>query len=331
MIDIIEAINVLELHGMLRPVNQLQNWYRCYCPLHSGGNERKPSFGISIHDQYTNGTHYPVGTYHCFACGASGNIEKLVTEILKSKGISGTGREWLSENVPSYDPESEIENLIPDDMMNTLVSKYAVDYIRRATQPEVNYVSEEELASYRYTVPYMYERKLTDEIIEKYDVGYDGNWIPPGKKRPVPCITFPIRDKEGRTLFLCRRSIAGKLYNYPEGVTKPVFGIDMIPAGTKSVIICESCINALTLVSYGYSAVALLGTGNPYQIQQLKELGVNEFVLCMDGDEAGRKASARLKRSLSSVAIVWTIHMPDGKDANDCSKEEFQILYDSRD
>ena len=70
-----------------------------------------------------------------------------------------------------------------------------------------------------------------------------------------------------------------------------------------------------------------MGTGNSLQIQQLKELGVDEFVLCMDGDDAGRKAAERLKRQLKSVAIVWVIDMPEGKDLNDCDKSTFDQLY----
>ena len=78
---------------------------------------------------------------------------------------------------------------------------------------------------------------------------------------------------------------------------------------------------------YGYNAVALLGTGNYYQMNQLKRLGCREFVICMDGDEAGRRATEKLKRQLSSVSIVWSIQMPEGKDLNDCNEEEFKQLY----
>ena len=79
---------------------------------------------------------------------------------------------------------------------------------------------------------------------------------------------------------------------------------------------------------YEKPAVALLGTGNSYQIQQLKELGVNEFVLAFDPDEAGRKATEKLKRALHSVAIVWSYaNIPAGKDINDLTKDEFDNLY----
>lgn len=81
---------------------------------------------------------------------------------------------------------------------------------------------------------------------------------------------------------------------------------------------------------YGYNAVALLGTGNSYQMDQLRRLGCSEFVICMDGDEAGRKATEKLRRNLNSIAIVWAIKMPDGKDLNDCSKIEFDQLYEEK-
>ena len=124
--------------------------------------------------------------------------------------------------------------------------------------------------------------------------------------------------------------MSGKFFNYPQDVEKPLYGIDQIPKDCKSIIICESCINALTCVVYGFNAVALLGTGTPYQINQLKSLGVQEYVLCLDGDDGGRRGAARLKRALKSSGIVWIIDMPDGKDVNDVTKNEFLELYQKR-
>ncbi len=176
----------------------------------------------------------------------------------------------------------------------------------------------------------MYERKLTDEIIDKFDVGFDAEFIPPGRKKPLPCITIPVRDSTGNTLFFCRRSIEGKFFHYPTGVTKPVFGIDMIPPNTSTVIVCESCINALTCWVYGYPAVALMGTGNSYQMSQLQRLGVKEYIICMDGDDAGKRSTEKLKKHLSSIAIVYTVNMIPGKDVNDCTKEEFESLLEDK-
>ena len=273
-------------------------------------------------------------THNCFSCGWAKSLPDTVTEILKRRKISSqSGLEWLKENIPGFDGDtSEFDYLIPRNLMNPMQHKYAFDYLQSLTNVNKSptYVSEEELATYRMTVPYMYQRGLTDEIIEKYDIGYDANFIPPGRKKPVPCVTFPVKDIKGNTLFLCRRSIEGKMFHYPQGVEKSVYGLYELSANPKSVIVCESCFNALTAVKYGYNAVALLGTGTSYEIQQLRMSGIPMFVLCLDGDDAGQRGAIKLKRALSDVAIVWTIHMPPDKDLNDCTKEEFDQLYSQR-
>ncbi len=176
----------------------------------------------------------------------------------------------------------------------------------------------------------MYERKLTDAIIEKYDIGYDGNWQAPGRNNITPCITFPVHDINGNVLFIYRRSIEGKFFSMPEGIEKPVYGMHQLPSNAKSVVIAESIFNALTAVAYGYPAIALLGTGNSQQMKELQRSGIYDFVICMDGDEAGQRATRRIKKALSGIAITWEIRMPEGKDINDCTKEEFDALYENK-
>lgn len=329
--DVEAILDKLNTAGLVRLNKQSGDYYQIYCPIHNDGNEKKPSCGVLLHEQVKNGTTYPQGFCHCFACNYSNTLPGMITDILKNKNISKTGLDWLKENVSGFESDSEFEYLISDDMYSQLENKFAIEYIRSKSEDTEEYIQESELQKYRYTVPYMYERRLTDSIIEKYDIGVDMNWVPPGRKQKLPCITFPVRDSEGNTLFFCRRSIQGKIYNYPTGVTKPLYGIYELPKDCKSVIICESCFNALTAEVYGYDAVALMGTGNSFQINQLKQLGVSEFVLCMDGDEAGRRATEKLKRYLKSCALIWTVHMPEGKDLNDCAKDEFDKLYAGRD
>ncbi len=329
--EVIQIVEALAAAGLLRINRITNNYYSCYCPIHKDGQERKPSFGILLEDEVRNGQKYYAGFAHCFSCGYAKQLSELISDILKLKSVSTSVTDWLLEHVPgvSITHQSD-DHLIDPAQMSIFMQNQAVSYVQSMQTSKRPYVTEEELAKYRYTVPYMYERHLTDEIIAKYDVGYQADWIPPGKSKPVPCITFPVRDKSGNTLFICRRSISGKLYNYPTGVTKPIYGIDMIPKDCKSLIICESVINCLTLATWGYDAIALLGTGNTFQVEQLRRLNMPEFVICTDGDDAGRRAASKLKRNLSDIAIVWTINMPDGKDVNDCTYQEFVNLYDMR-
>lgn len=326
--DILEVVDKLAEFELIRKHKRVGNYMQIYCPFHNDGKERKPSCGILLVDEFRGGKKYPQGFTHCFTCGYAHTIDQTITDLLKQQNIQKSGVDWLVENIPGFELEdTESDFLIPNELMGALLSKYAVDYISTLTSKKQEYVSEAELAKYRFTVPYMYERKLTDELIEKFDVGFDANWIPPGRKKPVPCITFPVRDINGNTLFFCRRAISTKLFNYPQGITKPVYGLYELPNGCKSVVVCESCFNAITSTRYGRPAVALLGTGNSYQIQQLKELGVREFILAFDPDEAGQRATAKLKKALRSVAIVWSFDgIPPGKDINDLTQEEFDAL-----
>lgn len=332
-LDVEQVLHKLEELKLVRLHKQSGEWYQVYCPLpHNGHYENKPSCGVLLHEQYKGDKKYPAGFFHCFSCGLAKSMPDTITEVLKTKGISKSGFEWLKENVEGFEEDYEdFDYLIPQNLMNAINANYAVDYINSIiTQNTTNFISDQELATYRQIVPYMYERGLTNELIEKYDIGYDANFIPPGKNKPVPSVTFPVKDKNGNTLFLCRRSIKGKMFNYPQGVEKSLYGLYELPKNTKSVIICESCFNALTAIKYGYPAVALLGTGTAYEISQLQQLGVQEYVICLDPDEAGRRGANKLKKALSGVGLVWIVDMPDGKDLNDCTKEEFDKVYAER-
>jgi DNA primase len=331
MLDVVYIVDQLAAHGLIRTKKVVNNYYQCFCPIHNHGQERKPSFGIAIHEEIRNGQKYPQGFCHCFACGYKGPLTQLITDILKENSISKTGMDWLVENIPGFLPgETSFDFLIPEDLMKDLSAEYAVQQIQRLTQPQQSFVPESELQKYRVIVDYMYQRRLTDELIERYDIGVDLNYQPEGWKNIIPCITFPVRDVNGNVLYICRRSIEGKNFFIPKDVPKYVYGIYELPKDAKSVVICESFFNALTAVRYGYPAVALYGTGNALQIDQLRKLGVSEYVICMDGDDAGRRATAKLKKALRDVAIIWAIHMPDGKDANDCDDATFRSLYDAK-
>lgn len=327
--DVEKIVDKLDELQLIRKNKIIGNWYSIYCPFHNDGNEKKPSCGVLLQDEWRAGSKYPQGLFHCFTCHAAYPIVDAITKILELKHVNSTGLEWLAANVPDFNPDMDMDLLVPTDLIDAVSSSYAVSKLNTDSNKN-SFVEETELAKYRYTVPYMYERKLTDKVIADYDVGVDLHWIPNGSSREVPCITFPVRNIFGNTLFICRRSIEGKLFNYPSGVTKPLYGIDRISKNCKSLIICESCFNALTAVVYGYEAVALLGTGNAYQMRQLRELGIPEYVICMDGDDAGIRAAKKLKNYLKSTAIIWTITMPPGKDINDCSKVEFDELYKNR-
>jgi hypothetical protein len=161
--DILEVIDKLAEFELIRKHKRVGNYMQIYCPFHNDGKERKPSCGILLVDEFRGGKKYPQGFTHCFTCGYAHTIDQTITDLLKQQNIQKSGVDWLVENIPGFELEdTESDFLIPNELMGALLSKYAVDYISTLTSKKQEYVSEEELAKYRFTVPYMYERKLTD-------------------------------------------------------------------------------------------------------------------------------------------------------------------------
>lgn len=334
MADIEQTLRVLETNGLFRLGKPTGDWYQIYCPVHSAGGESHPSCGVLLHDKYSNGEMTPAGLCHCFACGMSKMLPEVVGIALGHKGINQDGKEWLKANAPGlgWDEDGLVNynRLIPDNIVININNQIALQKMKaKMAETKRTYVSEEELQRYRYTVPYMYERKLTDKSIEEYDIGFDAEFVPYGRKKPVPCITFPVRDPQGRTLYIVRRSIEGKFYFIPDNVPKVVFGMDLIPKDCNEVMICESFINAITAHQYGFNAVALMGTGSHEQYKILRTLGVRRFVIALDPDQPGVNGTKKLKKALSDIALVYdmTKYLPVGKDINDCQEYEVRYAY----
>lgn len=317
--DLMEILTELrsQLHvngiNLLKDIKDGPDNIQVTCIYHNNGQERKPSAGIRKSD----------GIYHCFACQETHELQEFISHCFGHNDCGVFGWNWLLKNFLTVAIESRQD--IPIDLDRNMLYNVSKDE---------QYVSEEELDSYRYFHPYMYERKLTDEVIEMFDIGYDSNTY---------CITFPIRNREGRTLFIARRSVVSKYFNYPQGVEKPVYGLYeynkhqyMSRAWNTSrewyqkgleVIICESMIDALTCWVYGKYAVALNGLGNDLQFKQLNEMPCRKFILATDMDEAGQKARKRIRANIKNKIVteyIWDVNV--AKDINEMTEEYFNNL-----
>lgn len=269
------------------------------CPYHSLGQESNPSAGILTVDK----EGLKAGVFHCFCCGQKSNIFKLIAFVLgQGEDNPQFGRKWLVDNFGGIYHYTAPKLQTLDDLL---------------PKPK-NFVTEEELKNYRGIYhPYAEQRKITREVAAKYDVGYDTK---------SQCLTFPVKDEWDRVVFCFRRGIKGRYFNYPEEAEKPVYGAEFARDVRSPVIVCESVINALTCVGWGYSAVALMGTGNKKQFKQLENFQALILVLGLDGDEAGRKATKRIQENIPNK-IFKVLDIPTGKDINDLTKEEFDKLY----
>lgn len=309
--DILNSFKVyISANGIryLKEIKNGQDNIQVTCPYHKEGNEKKASAGISTKD----------GVFHCFTCGKVRTFTQVLSYCLGSSDNGETGKQWLINNLES----NEMQTRLLDNNLSR-------------EEKSSQFISEEELDKYRYYHPYMYKRKLTNQIIEKFDIGYDKNFVIEKKdnqgnisRYPVgECITFPVRDRQGRCLFVARRAINQKVFHYPSGAEKPLYGIYELDKNCKSLIICESMLNALTCYVYGKSAIALNGTGSSSQIEEISKLNVRVIYLGLDNDEAGDKGCYRIFEALKNRFLFYRLICPPNKDINDLTFEEFDNVY----
>lgn len=274
------------------------------CPFHKNGQERKPSFGV-------NGE---IDKCHCFACGWSGTIEEMISELYGYQDEGKFGKRWLIKRFNTIEIETRPNIMEGFNERNNRLNDRNINRLDNLNNNSVDntYISDEELDKYRYIHPYMYQRGLTDEIIERFDIGYD---------RERKEITFPIRDIEGRCVFVAGRSVESKFFRLPRGIDKPIYCADKFRAGTyRTAYIAESFLNCLTCWKYNKSAMAMIGTGNQKQYEILNKLPVREYILAFDPDEAGRKATERFKKNVHGKIIKELVYT-DNRDINDLQEE----------
>lgn len=292
------------------------------CPYHANGQERRPSAGLRKSD----------GVLHCFACGEIHSLPEVISHCFGyTDDIVGKfGWQWLLKNFATVQIEErkdvELDFTRTAGSYSNRSGQYSFKSKSNDSGADGNrrFVTEEELDKYRYIHPYMYKRGLTDEIIEIFDVGYDAS---------TESLTFPVRDIQGNCLFVARRSVKTKWFNYPEGVEKPLYGLYEIMKFyneryfISEVIVCESMLDALSFWTIGKFACALNGLGNELQFKQLRELPCRKIILATDMDEKGLAARKRIRMNMQNTKIITEYYFPKGcKDANDCTKEELLNL-----
>lgn len=268
------------------------------CPWHKDGFETNPSCQVL---NVTDDPKLEAGTTHCFSCGYTAPLYQTIADLFDQP--PEFGQEWLCErfanvfvDVQEYLPPIELDK-------------------SKITNPTL---SEDILYQYDFYHPYMWHRKLSKEVVDKFRVGYD-------KERDA--ITFPVYNEKHNLVMVTARSVNSKRFYIPPGVDKPVYLLyDILERGITQVVVAESQINTLTLRSWGYDSIGLFGTGSYSQLQTLKKSGIRSFILAFDGDDAGRKGASRFKQYMGNEVFITDIKIPLGKDVNDLTKEQFEEL-----
>lgn len=273
-------------------------YIRCTCPYHADGHEKHPSF--SVYADYS-GDIIP-GTYHCFTCNAKGQLYNLVAKCLNLN--EEQAKEWLVERYGFIGIDNYLH--LEDIELN---------------KKEENFLDESILDKYSYFHPYMFQRKLKENVIRKFRIGYD---------KDTDSITFPIWNENNKLVGITKRNISTKRFDIPSQIKKPIYLLNAIKnQNFPYVIVCEAQIDALTSWGYGVPAIAMLGVGSKEQYDILNKTCVN-WVTMFDNDEAGIRATERFNKLIRKDCLVTNITIPNGKkDINDLNEDEFNTLLNS--
>jgi len=295
---IIDILNKLKScsNGYLDSIVQRGDNIFITCPFHKDGHENKPSCSVYCRNDNPD---LEYGIFNCFTCSSKGPLYKLVAQCLKCS--TEVAKTWL---VDYFGSQIEDSIIIPEISIPKDEVKFQID--------------ESELNNYRFYHPYMWERKLSKEVVDMFSVGYDGK---------TDALTFPVWDDANRLVMITKRNVSTKSFYIPPGVEKPVYLLNFVKNwGITKVWVMESQINALYGWTMGYPSIGLIGTGSSYQHERLIKSGISVFHLCFDGDTAGDLGAYKFAQAMPRGILVDQVIIPRGKDVNDLSFEEFSNL-----
>jgi DNA primase len=294
------------------------------CPWH---DDKTPSLSVDADK----------GLYNCFGCGESGDCFSLV-EKMKGCGFKEAHsflKTFSGNTLPAKITEIPSNTEKPVEEKPAASSPVSLDIVCDFYHKKI-YESKDALAYLTET------RKIDVSLISRFKLGYaDGSLlqiVSNGQKEGLKalgiltknnrehfsgCITFPMLDDTGKAVHLYGRRITSDAkfqHLYLAGSHKSVFNLKASRVYDE-IILVESIIDCLTLVSLGIENVQPLYGTNGFtteHLQLLKDDNVKTIVAALDADEAGRKAAETLKAKLLDEGFaVKTIFPKLSKDWNE--------------
>lgn len=155
-------------------------------------------------------------------------------------------------------------------------------------------------------VSYLSARGISTGTAAAYWLGYDPKADPAQSGHPTPRIIIPTSSGHyiGRSIDPATPKQFAKMNN--KGGRPAIFNQRALYAqGVQEVFVTEGAFDALSIIEAGAAAIALNSTSNAETL--LKELEQNRtgatLILCLDNDDAGRKAADTLKQGLQRLNI----------------------------
>ena len=334
--------DLVEVISQYVPLQKKGGRYFGCCPFH---NEKTASFCVNN------------GWYHCFGCGATGDVVKFVMEMESVSFYDAV--KLLADKVGMQLPEVKLDPEYAKKKEHSDVLKQLMRDVARYYRN--NLLDEKKGKDAR---EYLHNRSLDDETAKRYGLGLslDGEsmvgymrrkgyllkdleecGLIANTERPYDAfanrIIVPIMDSMSNVI-----AFGGRIYHGEKDVAKyknstntalfdkgrTIYGVNFIKRDKKlngiaykELILVEGYMDVISLGASGIkNAVACMGTAlTDGQARELSRMTETLYV-CYDGDGAGKKATIRNVDILAKfVQNVRVISLDDGKDPDETVRE----------
>jgi len=332
-----EACDIVELIGSYFPLKRAGTSFRTLCPFHK---EKSPSFHVNPVRQ----------SFHCFGCGAGGNVFRFVMDYEHVDFPSAVRRLAQRAGIVLEEEDDPHEQSRRDQRSRLLeLHKEAAYWFHQ------NLLRTHEADHAR---AYLRKRGLTKEISVSWQLGYAPagweilrDWAlakgfnreeliqsglvavregdhSGGYDRFRDRLMFPIRNDYGEVVAFSGRILndsdrEAKYVNSPEtpifSKGRVLFGLDkskraLIDAG--QAVVLEGQIDLISAFEHGVKhVVAPQGTAFTMEQARLLRRFVEQVILCFDSDVAGQNAVEKSLPALLSAGVeVRVARLPKGED-----------------
>ncbi len=312
------------------------------CPFH---NEKTPSFSVNPEGRY----------YHCFGCGAGGDVIKFVMNVESVDFIDAV--KILAEKAGMKVPElvnndemrqakkrkEELRQMMKlaarhyfDNLNYSPSGKPALEYLRLRGVEDKFIVRFGLGASTGFNdiIDFLSKKGFSKDLMIEAGIAEvkNGRYFDALHGRLI----FPIFDNFGDVVAFGGRYLGKTDFAKYKNATnttlfnksKNLYGINLLSkvkqkGGMDSVIIVEGYMDTISLVQAGIeNVVASMGTAlTAQQAKRLKNYSDTVYI-CYDGDGAGQKATLRGLDILKEAGLnVRVVSLPDGMDPDDTVKK----------
>ena len=305
---LITSVSIVDIINRRVQLERTGGRYKAKCPFHGDGNEKTPSFVV----------YEETGSYHCFACKASGNAIHFLreydgidfmesVELLASHvGMEVPKQEKLVDLSDALNINTKAAEIFKEQLKSN-PGKETIEYLKNrgisgetAKFFELGYSMEKSPTLHSILSRDYNETDLTDSGL--FGSNDNGDMYDRFRDR----LMFPIRNIKGEHIAFGGRLITdkdnqAKYLNSPETKTYKkkyeLYGLyeaRLIEKRPESLFLVEGYMDVIGLHQHGIQN-AVASSGTAFTQEQLRKIlsYTNNIYIVFDGDEAGQKASWR--------------------------------------